>query len=146
MRKIPDFIMNGSATLVSTWVQLREKGFLKYLKMVEFCAANGIRPPMCMVALANDFAIYGCGTQEFLDYCSIAYSTFSECNSNKQLKMVCNIYSAIITGKINGKLEDKIHSIAEACLKEKIPRKVRDFANNPSAAGLDAAFKAAWRA
>ena len=147
MQKIPDFIVNGSATLVSSWVTTKESGFSDYVKMIEFCGANGIKPPMCMALLSANI-ISGTKDNDCFEYCEWACKTFNLCADDKQKSLVCKIYGARMTSSVQGYVyfDYRIHTIASACLKEKIPRKVRDFANKPSSAGLDGAFEAARRA
>lgn len=144
MVKIPDFIICGSATLVSTWIQLKKNGMGNYLKMVEFCGANKIKPPLCMVLLcANLMAKENDGGCEA--YCKEACYVFLLCNNVKQLEMVCKIYSAQITDNrsCHHELDVRLHTIAKACLNKKIPRKVRDFVVAPTADAVDATYRAA---
>ena len=144
MAKIPDFILNGSATLVSTWIQLKENGMRDHLKMVEFCGSHGIAPPVCMVLMASDLSkseIY----ENCKSYCKEAYSIFSSCENVSRLEIVCKIYAAQITDTRFGyhELDSRLHTIARACLNKKIPRKVRDFVAAPTAGAVGAAYRVA---
>ena len=144
MAKIPEFILGGSATLVSAWVQLKESGIGNYLMMVEFCGANKIKPPMCMVLLcANLMSKEKDGDCE--EYCKEACSVFLSCENAKQREMVCKIYAAQITDSRFGydELDCRLHTIARACLNKKIPRKVRDFVGGPTSGAVEAAYRAA---
>lgn len=144
MAKIPDFIIGGSATLVSTWVQLKENGMHNYLKTVEFCGSHGTAPPVCMVLMASDLRKYEI-YEDCKTYCDEAYSIFSSCDNVKQLEMVCKIYAAQITDTrfLRHELDARLHTIARACLNKKIPRKVRDFVAEPTAGAVEAAYRAA---
>lgn len=144
MAKIPDFILGGSATLVSTWVQLKENGMFNYLKMVEFCGANKIKPPLCMILFCANLMTKE-NDADCEAYCREAYSVFSSCENANQLKMVCEIYSASITDSRFGwhELDVRLHTIARACINKKIPRKVRDFVAAPTAGAVEAAYRAA---
>ena len=144
MAKIPDFILGGSATLVSTWIRLKENGMFNYLKMVEFCGAHGIAPPVCVVLMTSDLSkseIY----EDCKTYCNEAYFVFSSCDNVKQLEMVCKIYSARITDNrfCRHELDVRLHAIANACLNKKIPRKVRDFVSAPTTGAVEVAYRAA---
>lgn len=144
MAKIPDFILNGNATIAFTWIRLKENGMGNYLKMVEFCGANGMAPPVCMVLMASDLSkseIY----EDCKTYCDEAYSIFSSCDNVKQLEMVCKIYAAQITDTrfLRHELDARLHAIARACLNRKIPRKVRDFAAAPTAGAVESTYQAA---